>query len=81
MSCITRVPIPSGHRHLGPIALKARLAVLQARHDQLNDLVPGWIPRGNERERRKWLRQERVRTAKAIKAVKRAIAAAEGTPP
>ena len=79
MSCITRVPIPTGHRHLGLIALQARLAVLQARLDELNDLVPGWIPRGNE-ERRKWLRQERVRTAKAVKAVRRAIAAAGGTP-
>jgi hypothetical protein len=80
MSCITRVPLV-GHRHLGLSALQARLAVLQARANVLADLVPNWIPRGNERERRKWLRQERVRTAKAIKAVKRAIAAAEGTPP
>jgi hypothetical protein len=78
MSCITRVPLV-GHRHLGLIALQARLAVLQARLDELNDLVPGWIPRGNERERRKWLRQERVRTAKAVKAVRRAIAEAGGS--
>lgn len=79
MSCITRVPL-AGHRHLGLIALQARLEVLQARADELADLVPNWIPRGNERERLKWCRQERVRTARAIKAVRRAIAAAGGTP-
>ncbi len=69
--------MPTGHRRLTLVALRARLEVLQARADELADLVPNWIPRGSERQRLKWCRQERVRTAKALKAVRRTIAAAE----
>ena len=46
MSCITRVPIPSGHRRLTRIALEARLEVLETRFAELCDLVPYWIARG-----------------------------------
>ena len=79
MSCNTRAPIP-GHRRLTLVALRAHLDVLQARADELADLVPNWIPRGSDRQRLKWCRQERRRTAKAIKACRRQLAAAGGTP-
>ena len=79
MSCITRVPL-AGHRHLGLIAVQARPRGAPGPGRRVADLVPNWTPRGNERERLKWCRQERVRTARAIKAVRRAIAAAGATP-
>ena len=75
MSCITRVPLLTGHRRLTRVALEARLKVLQARADELADLVPNWIPRGSERQRLKWCRQERTRTAKALRACRRALEA------
>ena len=78
MSCITRAPVPAGHHRLTRVALQARLEVLEARFAELNDLVPNWIPRGGERRRLKWRRRERTRTARAIKACRRLLAASGG---
>jgi len=53
--------------------------MLETRAAELNDLVPNFFAaKHSQRERQRWLRQERTKTAKAIKVVRRAIAAAGG---
>ena len=81
-ACTTRLPrLPAGHRRLELKALLGHLAVLETRTAELADLMPNYFAaKSDQRQRLRWLRQEKTRTAKLIRQVKRAIAAAQRGP-
>ncbi len=69
--------VPSGRIRALPLAeLQARYDRLCRRQAELADLLPSWHPRGGRAQRNgRALRQERVRLAKELAIVARAIAA------